>query len=540
MDRRKYKCVLIGASEGIGCSLQRVVRTLAQFEIFRISRAFLTVAEGPNQPHIWNLAAVVRSEKGLSREKCKDLELQLGRRARPRKDSPREVDIDLLFEFQEIQKDIWKITETYQKNWLKKYYSRLPIFDLCRIVETSDSLVVSENMQFKIDDRILAIWPRHLLKFASWTPDIHYRIARKLIAYINQSHNKKDIVPIGAFIVANGEIVSSRMSEGNIIRHAEILALGDALGKIGIANTKNLWLYTNLQPCIACLTTASELGIAGCAWMVDYSREYEYLYKASYNPLWLTSQIENPLIIVRGIMSGAAKKQFDGIVGKDLSKNRGSLCAWDRAKHIGVKAFYNKICFQYRDPIIHPISYYTTAIHEQLLEELRNSVKGLIIDLGCGCQKPVKDSIGIDFSSDVISSRKLLYPESIGFCRDVNRLGNEIRGASGIFAGLLIDHIENLKRVFSNIYKVSKPGAKLVITVFDPTLLPIDKYDSDTLCYYSLSGRAYSVPFYRRSIKDILRQLSDAGWDFASEIITHYTVDSDYRLLELRFSKRNL
>ena len=69
-----------------------------------------------------------------------------------------------------------------------------------------------------------------------------------------------DDVPIGALIVLNGEILSRRHNERELLNdptaHAEILAIQDAAKKLGTSRLDGATLVTTLEPCLMCAGAA--------------------------------------------------------------------------------------------------------------------------------------------------------------------------------------------------------------------------------------------------------------------------------------------
>jgi len=63
-------------------------------------------------------------------------------------------------------------------------------------------------------------------------------------------------VPIGCVIVQNGEIIAraanERVSQGNVLAHAEILAIGQACKKIGDWRLEDCTIYITIEPCPMC------------------------------------------------------------------------------------------------------------------------------------------------------------------------------------------------------------------------------------------------------------------------------------------------
>ncbi|MAW71793.1 MAG: tRNA-specific adenosine deaminase, partial [Acidimicrobiaceae bacterium] len=67
-------------------------------------------------------------------------------------------------------------------------------------------------------------------------------------------------VPVGALIIVEGEVVSSRHNErqltGDPTAHAEILALRDAATRLGTWHLDAATLVTTLEPCPMCAGAA--------------------------------------------------------------------------------------------------------------------------------------------------------------------------------------------------------------------------------------------------------------------------------------------
>lgn len=69
-----------------------------------------------------------------------------------------------------------------------------------------------------------------------------------------------DDVPVGALVVLDGELLSSRHNErelrGDPSAHAEMLALRDAAERLGRSRLDRTTLYSTLEPCPMCAGAA--------------------------------------------------------------------------------------------------------------------------------------------------------------------------------------------------------------------------------------------------------------------------------------------
>ena len=71
--------------------------------------------------------------------------------------------------------------------------------------------------------------------------------------------------PFGALVAHDGKIISCRHNEvldsNQVYRHAELLALVDAQGKLTPAQLKEATVYSTVEPCAMCAFAVQELGI---------------------------------------------------------------------------------------------------------------------------------------------------------------------------------------------------------------------------------------------------------------------------------------
>ena len=206
----------------------------------------------------------------------------------------------------------------------------------------------------------------------------------------------------------------------------------------------------------------------------------------------------------------------------------------EKYRPLSVKEFYNKIHHQYYEPSSHQISCRVKSVHETILQQLRGSIEGTILDVGCASQEPPINTVACDLSIEGLRLRRKLYPDNSSACADVNCLPFKGESFSAILAGLLLDHVENLDLAFSSLRSVAAPKGRLVITVFDSERRPQNKYAGDRLQYRSIDGEEYSVPRYGWTKKELIASSAKAGWVFTSGAV-HSTGDNDYLLRQLDF-----
>jgi len=203
-------------------------------------------------------------------------------------------------------------------------------------------------------------------------------------------------------------------------------------------------------------------------------------------------------------------------------------------KPVSVKEFYNKIHHQYYDPSAHKVSCRVKEIHETILQQLRESVEGALIDVGCASQEAPVGTVGCDLSIEGLRLRRKLYPGSRSVCADINCLPFKRESFSAILSGLLLDHVENLESAFSSLRSVIKPKGRLVVTVFDSERRPQSKYGGDRLQYRSINGDEYSVPSYGWTKQELIASSTKADWILTSDTV-HSTDSEAYMLRQLDF-----
>jgi ubiquinone/menaquinone biosynthesis C-methylase UbiE len=206
----------------------------------------------------------------------------------------------------------------------------------------------------------------------------------------------------------------------------------------------------------------------------------------------------------------------------------------EKYRPVSVKEFYNKIHHQYYDPSVHEISCRVKSIHETILRQLRESVEGTVLDVGCASQEPPINTIACDLSIEGLRLRSKLYPDSSSACADINCLPFKGESFSAVLAGLLLDHVENLELAFSSLRSVAAAQGRLIVTVFDSERRPQNKYGGDRLQYRSIDGEEYSVPSYGWTREELIASSAKAGWVFTSDAV-HSTGSEDYLLRQLDF-----
>lgn len=115
---------------------------------------------------------------------------------------------------------------------------------------------------------------------------------------------------------------------------------------------------------------------------------------------------------------------------------------------------------------INPFYFSRKGLFRILKKECPN-LKGSVLDFGCG-RKPYKDLfinvdeyIGIDYENEGHPHEN----EDIDVFYDGKSLPFESNSFDVIFSSEVFEHVENLDEIIGELYRVLKPGGKLLVTV---------------------------------------------------------------------------
>lgn len=85
--------------------------------------------------------------------------------------------------------------------------------------------------------------------------DPHERFMKRCYELAEMARAKGES-PVGSIIVRDGIIIGegieSSRSLDDITRHAEVMAILDAVHKHGKEDCEGAWLYSNVEPCLLC------------------------------------------------------------------------------------------------------------------------------------------------------------------------------------------------------------------------------------------------------------------------------------------------
>lgn len=116
-----------------------------------------------------------------------------------------------------------------------------------------------------------------------------------------------------------------------------------------------------------------------------------------------------------------------------------------------------------------------TYLTQRMLIHLKPQADALYLDIGCGTgnytcefQKRGYSFIGIDPSETMLKKARTQNKQVIWKKGTAEHTGLPHESVDGITAGLTIHHWENLKKAFSELYRILKPKSRMVIFTSTP------------------------------------------------------------------------
>jgi tRNA(adenine34) deaminase len=128
-------------------------------------------------------------------------------------------------------------------------------------------------------------------------------------------------VPVGAIIVYNGEIISrehNRVEELNdATAHAELLAIKDAIKKVGYKHLLDSTIYVTLEPCSMC---AGAIVLARLKRLVFAARDQKAGACSSVFNIVQSSQLNHFVELTQGIMENESSTMLSTFFKKLRNK----------------------------------------------------------------------------------------------------------------------------------------------------------------------------------------------------------------------------
>lgn len=135
-----------------------------------------------------------------------------------------------------------------------------------------------------------------------------------------------DEVPVGAIVVAGGEIVGRGFNQPITSRdptaHAEVVALRDAAGRLGNYRLPGATLYVTMEPCVMC---AGAIFHARIARVVYGAREYKTGAHGSILDVFSEPRLNHHCEIVGGVLADECAALISGFFESRRQQKKGIL-----------------------------------------------------------------------------------------------------------------------------------------------------------------------------------------------------------------------
>ncbi|MEM9075965.1 MAG: methyltransferase domain-containing protein [Bacteroidota bacterium] len=175
---------------------------------------------------------------------------------------------------------------------------------------------------------------------------------------------------------------------------------------------------------------------------------------------------------------------------------------------------------------------------QQLLSHLQPEHNGKYLDIGCGTgnythefQKKGVDFIGIDPSELMLAEAKLKNAKIDWKIGSAEHTGLPESSVNGIIASLTIHHWADLNKGFSELYKVLKPGGRIVL--FTATPKQMEGYWLNHYFPKMLSDSKEQMP----SLEQVKKAMDASGFEFLET--DAYFIKSDLEDQFLYSGKQN-
>lgn len=486
-------------------------KAIEHLDLDSLSRVFITKGQEPQEGNFFNMSLL--SRRTYSQEELRSIENEVGRdRLRVGLIS---VDLDLQLNgvrLDTLSSKKFLVSESFRNEWQRFSYVGIPTWDLfseLQLPERPAQLVVPEKQHIEWLKGILGAFDLINMPQIEGSLMHHEYFMDKVLDHLVKDWQPPDF-PIAAGVVYNGEVItlgrSTPRSTQDSTAHAEMNVLREASMVLGRIKLRDAWLYSTHAPCCMCRETAFESGVRGIVWAID-PWEAPNLYSEK-----LTAAIdafkEHPkTTFYREVGKKRAMEVCDQLAATLTASGRPKKEYKSEKIEIEVEPqeLYDSVAEEYLDPELHPVSFAVAFEQRKLREQLAKLVDGKIIDIGCGSEvPPVAGKFhGIDLSRGMVEERKRKVPGEISEVGDACCIPVEDRYGSAIFAGLVMDHVDDLSSAASEFARVLKPKSPLWITLFTPDRLPKAVYESDQLHFRSKDNVVFRTAVNRWSRSDI-------------------------------------
>ena len=167
-------------------------------------------------------------------------------------------------------------------------------------------------------------------------------------------------------------------------------------------------------------------------------------------------------------------------------------------------------------------AYYERPIMLDLVGDVKDKE---ILELGCSTgfytnelTKMGANVLGVDGSKEMLAYAKEINPTLNFKCFDLNDTLDYPKRFDIVFASLVVHYIKDLRKLYSELYSLIKPGGKIIISTHNPVneylrlsddYLKIE-YVEDT---WKFGEKLYTMNYYTRSIQETLMPLIESGFE---------------------------
>ncbi|MEO0293841.1 MAG: class I SAM-dependent methyltransferase [candidate division WOR-3 bacterium] len=170
-----------------------------------------------------------------------------------------------------------------------------------------------------------------------------------------------------------------------------------------------------------------------------------------------------------------------------------------------------------------------SRIREKLIKEYLKREKGLIIDIGCGEGRYLKENIiGADISIEKLKKAKKKRNLSLLINLDIEgELCFRDNSFDFVLFSEVLEHLRFPEKALKNIFNILKPSGKLLLTVPHRLRRAIEYEDIKPLREYGIKEGTYGNKYIHRNFskEEIASLLKKTGF----EIVELYSIENELR-----------
>jgi tRNA(Arg) A34 adenosine deaminase TadA len=145
---------------------------------------------------------------------------------------------------------------------------------------------------------------------------MHEKFMRLAIAQAETAKDEGNY-PFGAVVVKKGKVISSghslELSEDDVTRHAELIAVSQACNKLGTMNLEETTLYASGEPCNMCAAAILQAHIPIIVIGATRNDLAHFFRKRKVGLKQLAADSSRPVEIITGILKDEAIQLFENV-----------------------------------------------------------------------------------------------------------------------------------------------------------------------------------------------------------------------------------